>query len=88
MSKKTIEPTPSVEKITETELKDLQELIGQLNQSQLQVGQLETQKVSLLNGVADLQGKLKTFQDVLEQNYGKVSINITDGSIQELEEQK
>ena len=74
-------------KITDEQLKGLQELIGQINNAQLSVGQLETQKAGLINAIGDLQVKLKGMQDGLEEEYGKVSINIQDGSIKELEDE-
>lgn len=83
---KTIDLAPKAEKLTEDQLKDLQALLSKINQSQLNVGQLETQKQSLLQDVFELQTKLKEMQDKLEADYGKVSINVQDGSISELPE--
>tara|TARA_R100000742_G_C4273400_1_gene92948 strand:- start:724 stop:987 length:264 start_codon:yes stop_codon:yes gene_type:complete len=74
-------------KITDEQLKGLQELIGQINNVQLSVGQLETQKAGMMTAIGDLQMKLKGMQDGLEEEYGKVSINIQDGSIKELEDE-
>ena len=74
-------------KITDEQLKDLQELIGQINNAQLSVGQLETQKAGMMAAIGDLQMKLKGMQDGLEEEYGKVSINIQDGSIKEIEDE-
>jgi len=73
-----------VEKITEEQLKDLQGHVNTINQAQLQLGQLTSQKSAVLNAIPALQVKLKEFQDALEGEYGKVSINIQDGTIQEL----
>ena len=47
---------------------------------------METQKASLLEGVFDLQKKLKGMQDILEEEYGKVSVNIQDGTIKPIED--
>ena len=74
-------------KITDEQLKGLQELIGQINNAQLSVGQLETQKAGMMAAIGDLQMKLKGMQDGLEEEYGKVSINIQDGSIKEIEDE-
>ena len=74
-------------KITDEQLKGLQELIGQINNAQLSVGQLETQKAGMMAAIGDLQMKLKGMQDGLEEEYGKVSINIQDGSIKEMEDE-
>jgi len=74
-------------KITDEQLKGLQEIIGQINNAQLSVGQLETQKAGMMTAIGDLQVKLKGMQQGLEEEYGKVSINIQDGSIKELEDE-
>lgn len=88
MSKKeeAIEVSPKVEKITEEQLKDLQELVGKINNAQLTIGQLETQKDGVIIAIRDFQMKLKSMQDKLEDEYGKVSVNIQDGSISETPE--
>jgi len=75
-----------VEKITEEQLKDLQGHVNTINQAQLQLGQLTSQKSAVLNAIPALQVKLKEFQDKMEGIYGKVSINIQDGTIQEIKE--
>jgi len=71
-------------KITDDQLKNLQELVNKINQGQLSVGQLETQKTGIMAAIGDLQMKLKTMQESLEEEYGKVSINIQDGTISEI----
>ena len=75
------------EKITEEQLKSIQDLVGQINNGQLQIGQLETQKHTLLHQIAEVQKGLKEFQDELEKDYGKVNVNITDGTITPIEEE-
>ena len=82
-----IDLAPTVEKITDEQLKDLQGLIGQINNAQLSIGQLETQKAGVLQGVGELQGKLKSMQDELEKEYGKVSVNIQDGTFMAIEDE-
>ena len=70
-----------VEKITEGELKELQGHVNTINQAQLQLGQLESQKHNLLHGISAMQKELNTMQLELEKEYGNVSINIKDGTI-------
>ena len=76
------------EKITEEQLKSIQDLVGQINNGQLQIGQLETQKHTLLHQIAEVQKGLKDFQDELEKEYGKVNVKIQDGTITPIEEEK
>ena len=84
--KEVIDLAPVVDKITDEQLKELQGLIGQINQAQMNVGQLETQKAGVMAGIGDLQMKLKSMQDSLEEEYGKVTVNIQDGSIKDIED--
>ena len=75
-------------KITEEQLKSIQNLVGQINNSQIQIGQLETQKHTLLHQIAEIQKMLKDNQDKLEKEYGKVNVNIQDGTITPIEEKE
>ena len=73
--------------ITEEQLKSLQEKVGMINQAQTQLGGLEVQKHQLLHQVGAIQGELQTLQGELEQEYGKISINIQDGSYEPIVEE-
>ena len=73
-----------VEKITDEQLAELQGHVNRINAAQLQLGQLESQKHGVVNAIPQLQKQLKDFQDKMEEEYGKVSINIQDGTIQEM----
>ena len=73
-----------VEKISEEHLKDFQGKVNTINQAQLQLGGIESQKHALLHNIAGTQAELSEFQKTLEEEYGKVSINIQDGSITEI----
>ena len=75
-----------VNKISEEQLKELQGHVNKINQAQLQLGGLESQKHSLLHAVVNMQTELTEFQNKLEEEYGKVSINIQDGTIAPLPE--
>lgn len=74
-------------KIKKKELEKLQELVNNLNQIQSQLGSIELQKHGLLHQSGELQNGLKEFQDELEKEYGKVSINIQDGTYKEITEE-
>ena len=76
-----------VEKITDEQLTELQGHVNRINSAQLQLGQLESQKHGVVNAIPQLQKQLKDFQDKMEEEYGKVSINIQDGTIQEIPEE-
>ncbi len=74
-------------KIKDEQLEKLQGLIKELNQIQSQLGSIELQKHSLLHQSSDLQNGLNEFQKELEGEYGKVSINVTDGTYEEITEE-
>jgi hypothetical protein len=72
-------------KIKKKELDTLQAVISELNNIKLRIGDVETQKHQLLHRAAEIESTdLKKVQDELEETYGKVSINITDGAISEI----
>lgn len=74
-------------KITEEQLKELQGLVGAIQQGQSQIGGLELQKHDLHHQIKEVQTKLSEFQKELETEYGQVSISIEDGSIKEIEKE-
>jgi len=73
-------------KITDEELKLIQEKVQQINNLQMQIGGLEIQKTAALGMINQAQAELGKTQEMLEEKYGKVSINLTDGTIKEIEE--
>lgn len=77
----------SKNKITKEELKSLQELLSKINNASMQLGNLEMQKHQLLHASASFQNDLNTMQGALEETYGKVNINIQDGSYEAVEEE-
>jgi transcription initiation factor IIF auxiliary subunit len=72
--------------ISEEHLKDLQEKVGAIQNIQSQIGGLEAQKHAALHVLANQQEELQKVQQMLEEEYGKVSINIQDGSYEPIEE--
>ena len=54
-----------VKKISEEQLKELQGHVNKINQAQLQLGGLESQKHNLLHSVVKMQTELAEFQNKL-----------------------
>ncbi len=73
--------------ITDEELKELQGRVNIINQAQLKIGQLETEKHFILHELATSQDELKKIQEKLEKEYGKVSVNIQDGTYEPIKEE-
>ena len=67
--------------ITEEQLKAIQELVSPINQLQMEMGRMETQKHMALHQITKLQESLQEEQTSLEKQYGKVNINIQTGEI-------
>ena len=67
--------------VTAEELKNLQELVSLIRQGEMQLGQLETKKHSLLHQITGVQEQVGLLQKEFEKTYGNVDINITDGTI-------
>tara|TARA_R110000787_G_scaffold192837_1_gene304345 strand:- start:201 stop:476 length:276 start_codon:yes stop_codon:yes gene_type:complete len=67
--------------VTEEQLKSIQDLVSPINNAQMEMGRMATQKHMLLHQVGELQKKLQEEQAKLEEEYGKVNINIQTGAI-------
>ena len=73
-------------KISQEQLEELQGYVGKLNNAASQIGNLEMQKHQLNHAAAEIQNDLQKFQAKLEEKYGKVSINIQDGTYEPIPE--
>ena len=76
-----------IKKIKKEELESIQTLVKEINNGQSQIGQLESQKHVILHQIAEVQKTLKDFQGKLEESYGKVNVNIVDGTITPIKEE-
>ena len=70
-------------KLENNELKELRENIEAINDAQMKIGGLESQKHETLHELAGLVESFKAVQKTLEEKYGKVNIDITTGEIKE-----
>tara|TARA_R100001480_G_scaffold54424_1_gene67476 strand:- start:3386 stop:3646 length:261 start_codon:yes stop_codon:yes gene_type:complete len=76
----------SENKITQEQLEELQGYVGKLNNAANQIGNLELQKHRINHATTEIQSDLNKFQAKLEEKYGKVQINIQDGTYTPIEE--
>ena len=74
-------------KIKKEELEKLQEYNNKLNAVKHDLGLLETQKHSLLHLYADEVNKGEELKKELEDSYGKINIDLKDGSYEEIKEE-
>ena len=77
--KKAVDLKPT--NITDEELKNLQNIVNSLNRVQMEIGNIESRKHGLLHQITAMQSQMQTMQKTFEELYGKVDINITDGTI-------
>ncbi len=75
-------------KITEEELKTIQEQQTQLNQIMHRVGVLEAQKHAMLHDFAEINEKVEKFKSELEAKYGQININVDNGTYTEIKEEE
>ena len=69
------------EKITDEQLKKVQDLINAINRGQLELGTIETRKHMMLHQISGIQEQLSGMQKEFEDQYGTFGINIQDGTI-------
>ena len=69
------------EKITEDQLKKVQDTVNNLNRSQLEIGSMEVRKHEMMHQVAGLRDELTALQSEFEKDYGTFDVNIQDGTI-------
>jgi len=69
------------EKVTDEQLKKIQETVSVINRAHSAIGTIETKKHALMHQVSTSQEVLHTLQKELEKEYGTVDININDGTI-------
>ena len=69
------------EKITDEQLKEVQDLINNINRSQMVLGQMETKKHAMLHNISMLQEGVGKVRDEFEKEYGTADVDIQTGII-------
>ena len=69
------------EKITDEQLKKVQDTVNGINRAQLEIGSMETKQHELMHGIADGKDSLILLQNEFEKQYGTYDISIQDGTI-------
>tara|TARA_R110002012_G_scaffold102816_1_gene242527 strand:- start:202 stop:486 length:285 start_codon:yes stop_codon:yes gene_type:complete len=68
-------------KITDEQLKKVQEVVNGMNRGQLEIGSLEVKKHEMAHGIAGLRDQLTKLQEEFTKEYGTFDINIQNGTI-------
>ena len=69
------------EKVTDEQLKEVQELVNGINRSQMELGQIETKKHAMLHHISALQEAVGGVRDTFEKEYGTADVDIQTGII-------
>ena len=69
------------EKITDEQLKKVQDTVNNINRAQLEIGSMELKKHEMMHNIAGLRDELTLLQGEFEKDYGTFDINIQDGKI-------
>ena len=78
---KVVDLKPRAEKISEEQLKVLQELVNKNNAVQFRIGALEAQKHELVHQHSQIQREIIKQQNDLSEEYGTFDVSLEDGSI-------
>ncbi len=78
---KSIDLAAKPEKITDEQLKEVQQVISTSNQIKLEIGNAEARKHALLHELDFVNKKMGEINATLEEEYGKMDIDINTGVI-------
>ena len=78
---KVVDLKPKAEKITDEQLKKVQDTVNSMNRAQLEIGSMEVRKHEMMHQIAGLRDELTVLQGEFEKEYGTFDINIQDGAI-------
>ena len=81
MAKRKTPKATKPSKISNDDLNSLQELVNDINRTQIQIGMLESQKHTLLHSISKLNDKMVLLRENYKDTYGTDDINIVDGTI-------
>ena len=72
--------------ITEKELEEVREQQTKIAEIKQDLGTLEMQKHEILHVLVDLNKEVNNTKKLLEEEYGRININLDDGSYTDIEE--
>ena len=77
-----------VKKITDHQLKKVTDQQKKLNDILTNIGVLEVQKHNLAQEVKNISEEIEKTKSELEEEYGRVNINLADGTYEEIKEEE
>jgi predicted nucleic acid-binding Zn-ribbon protein len=76
----------TVKQITQEQLEKVVSQQKELNTLLTNIGMLESQKHGLLHQIAEVNKSVEDFKSKLQEEYGAININLSDGSYTDVEE--
>lgn len=73
-----------VNKLSDVELKELQDAVNAVNGAQMQIGGIESYKADLIAKLSILVKELETNRGLLSEKYGSVDIDLITGVVKEI----
>jgi len=80
-AEKIVDLKPKVEKITDEQLKEVQDVINEINRLQMEVGMMEGKKHAMLHHISVSQESIGKIRETFEKEYGTADIDIQTGTI-------
>jgi len=69
------------EKITDEQLKHMQEMLSIVNKAHFEIGTMESRKHEIMHGIEDTKKGLGKLQEEFQKAYGTYDVNVVDGTI-------
>ena len=85
---KIVDLKPKAEKITDEQLKQVQGLVTMSNKIKLELGNTSARHHMLLHELDNVNNNITDLNKNLEEEYGKVSINLADGTYEKIEDKE
>tara|TARA_Y100000361_G_C10861530_1_gene189556 strand:- start:172 stop:453 length:282 start_codon:yes stop_codon:yes gene_type:complete len=76
------------QKLNEEQTKEVQNIVSLANQIKLELGNMEARKHALLHELDGVNNQIVDMNKKLEEEYGKVDIDIATGNLQYLEDEQ
>ncbi len=76
------------QKLNEEQTKEVQNIVSLANQIKLELGNMEARKHALLHELDSVNNQIVDINKKLEEEYGKVDIDIATGNLQYLEDEQ
>ena len=80
-TEKVIDLTPKAEKITDEQLKEVQDVVNDINRLQMEIGMMETKKHAVLHHISVSQESIGKIRTNFEEEYGTADVDIQTGVI-------